>query len=815
MFEKIKGIKIKSGIFEEETCLELFDGKFDGTNRTQNDRVSLLFGRNGSGKSTIARGIHQLRADEVGIDDKVALIDAQDSDIILEEASKKSIFVFNEDYIEQKVKIAQDGLDTIVILGEQVDIDCKIDIKKEELSEAQIKLQKYELELAEYNDAKNEKSPDYWMDKINASLKGLGHWAERDREIKGNRSASPVHRNTYQDFVRLQPASTKEELETVFKTKKDRYLSLANSELSSLQKLILPDINFNKDDLANLLSKRIENPELNSRDKKLLSLLSDVSKGEPYLRQVEKFFSNKHNKTCPFCTQLVSEEVKTELISGITKLLSKEVEEHQERLTKSKFLLIEELDTSAYEQLNSKLIKSYQDGIKAINSKLEEINAMIDKKIKNPYVIIEFPDIDFSQELIKVSSDIEKINQAVEKHNIEISDIKSLKNDLLKINNELAYYEIKDDYQKFQDKTKGKSACETEYNTCKQQSKSYEQDILDLENQKLNIDIAVNEINKSLSYIFFSQNRLAIKNQNSKYYLLSRGKSVEPSRISVGERNALALCYFFTEIIQKMELIEAYSQEYFIVIDDPISSFDMENKVGTISYLKYCLTRFLKGNSHTRVLLMSHDKQLMYDFDKFLQEIMDYLKDEEGGQKSKYNKLELTSGEIQCFTTRVHDYTELLEIVFSYVTGNKETREALDSFIGNAMRKILEAYGTFNYRQEMAKLTTDSMIVGKLDEKYREYFENLMYRLVLNSDSHFEDPVKALNIDFFDTISDEERVKTAKDLLVLLYLLDDIHVLKHLSDKSNPQKLSNAKKQLEEWKGELSLLLNEKKGARV
>ena len=795
MFERIKGIKIKSGIFEEEVKLELFEGEYDGTNRTQNDRVSLLFGRNGSGKSTIARGLHQLKIDEVGIDDKVALIDAQDSDIILEEASKKSIFVFNEDYIEQKVKIAQNGLDTIVILGEQVDIDCQIDIKKEELSEAQIKLQKYELELAEYNDAKNEKSPDYWMNKINDSLKGVGHWAERDREIKGNRSASPVHRNAYKDFVSLKPTSTKEELETVFKTKKDRYLSLENSEVSSLQKLILPDINFNKDDLANLLSKKIENPELNSREEKLLSLLSDASKGEPHLRQVEKFFSDKHNKTCPFCTQLVSEEVKTELISGITKLLSKEVEEHQEKLTKSKFLLIEELDMSAYEQLNLSLIKSYQDSIKAINSKLEEINAVIDKKIKNPYVVIEFPDINFSQELIKVSSEIEKINQAVEKHNREISDIKSLKNDLLKINNELAYYEIKDDYQKFQDKTKGKSACETEYNTCKQQSKSYEQDILDLENQKLNIDIAVNEINKSLNYIFFSQNRLAIKNQNSKYYLLSRGKSVEPSGISVGERNALALCYFFTEIIQQRELAEAYSQEYFIVIDDPISSFDMENKVGITSYLKYCLTRFFKGSSYTRVLLMTHDKQMMYDFDKFLQEIMDFCKLKEGGQKSKYKKLELVNGELQVFKTKTHDYTELLETVFAYATGSGAPSS--ESFVGNAMRKILEAYGTFNYKQDITKLTTDPMIVNKIDEKYRDYFENLMYRLVLHGESHFEDPVKVLNIDFFDTISDEEREKTARDLLVLLYLLDDLHVLKHLAG------VRNAKDQLEQWKCEI------------
>ena len=46
MFEKIKGINIKSGIFEDETKLELFEGNFEGTNPVQNDRASLLFGRN-------------------------------------------------------------------------------------------------------------------------------------------------------------------------------------------------------------------------------------------------------------------------------------------------------------------------------------------------------------------------------------------------------------------------------------------------------------------------------------------------------------------------------------------------------------------------------------------------------------------------------------------------------------------------------------------------------------------------------------------------------------------------------------------------
>ncbi|HGK1522007.1 TPA: hypothetical protein ACJ1QX_001475 [Streptococcus pneumoniae] len=39
--------------------------------------------------------------------------------------------------------------------------------------------------------------------------------------------------------------------------------------------------------------------------------------------------------------------------------------------------------------------------------------------------------------------------------------------------------------------------------------------------------------------------------------------------------------------------------------------------------------------------------------------------------------------------------------------------------------------------------------------------------------------------------------KTARDLLVLLYLLDDLHVLKHLEG------VSNAENRLEQWKCEI------------
>lgn len=109
-------------------------------------------------------------------------------------------------------------------------------------------------------------------------------------------------------------------------------------------------------------------------------------------------------------------------------------------------------DFSEYGQLDSDLIRSYQRSIDALNTKINEINLVIDEKIKNPYVVVELPDIDFSQELLKVKNDIKIINQAIVKHNSEISDIQKLKESLLQINKGLAFYEIQDDYKKFQEK---------------------------------------------------------------------------------------------------------------------------------------------------------------------------------------------------------------------------------------------------------------------------------------------------------------------------------------------------------------------------
>ena len=51
--------------------------------------------------------------------------------------------------------------------------------------------------------------------------------------------------------------------------------------------------------------------------------------------------------------------------------------------------------------------------------------------------------------------------------------------------------------------------------------------------------------------------------------------------------------------------------------------------------------------------------------------------------------------------------------------------------------EVLEAFSTFQYKKGIEEVSTDRSILAILPEKeYQSYFENLMYRLILNNGSH-------------------------------------------------------------------------------
>ena len=133
MLKEICGIELRGANFENPTRLDIFNPIDGGTRKTI--KGTLLYGRNGSGKSTIARGFRKIIGEKDQPINHASVLDKNGIPIVLTESEKKRIFIFDEDYVDKNVKLQEDHLDTIVMLGKQADlteqitkaeIDCKI-----------------------------------------------------------------------------------------------------------------------------------------------------------------------------------------------------------------------------------------------------------------------------------------------------------------------------------------------------------------------------------------------------------------------------------------------------------------------------------------------------------------------------------------------------------------------------------------------------------------------------------------------------------------------------------------------------------------
>ena len=763
-------IKIKGGFFNEEKELILFENEA---------RIALLYGKNGSGKSTISNAV--LKAIGEATDDIVqaTLLDKEDTTF----ADTQCIHVFNEDYVSSRVKIRDDGLNTIVLFGELGNLEDKIldlELRVEEESSRNT-----ELKAAnnEYRDAYNVKSPSYCKWQINVGLSGNGHWAEREKVINNGKRNASVTDKVIDHIIALQPTETLSDLRKRYEENLQLLGQVIANEavqIRSTEKLNVP---YDEKVLQNLLSKKVERPILSDREQYLLQLIDDGKLEQ--INEMKSVFSKETTKKCPFCFQDVSDKGKRDLIGSIEKVLSKEVDIHEKNLKKC---ILQELnvDFSGMDALHSPNFIKCKDTLEEINKEILKIREIIYKKINHPYT----PITDFESCLIDKIGQYEmfrtKLQLEIETYNNAVKEIEILRRNLTADNAAIAHYEVSRDIELWNQALADQKKADDALKESDEKIKNLNDELNVLKSRKKNIKIAVNLINKSLRYVFFSKNRLEIKVENDKYVLYTHGKAVKPNSVSVGERNIIALCYFFTELIMNQEVKDGYSKKIILVIDDPVSSFDFENKVGIMSLLKAKIADIIKSNPESQILVMTHDIQCLYDLQKIGEEVCnEYKRESNGHKKVTYTCCELKNKEIIPFSyLKRNEYSEILKSVYDYACGENEN-EAL--IIGNSMRRVMEAFSTFVYKKGIADISCDDTILQQIgDKEYIDYFKNLMYRLVLNGDSHMLERTNSLDdMDYLCFLSDEERRRTAREVICFLYLLNPRHVLAHLEGEQN------------------------------
>lgn len=795
MLSDITGIRLTGGNFTSPTDLSFFN-----TNQKQ---AIIIYGKNGAGKSTIAKAVKAISTQSLpSTIQQAEFFNKNKKSINLSDEERERIYVFDEEFVDKNIKFCQQGLNTIVMIGQQINLEEKITAKKDELTKQGADLTKQQSNIAEYDDAANPKSPAYWQNQINEALRGTDNWAGRNKKINlGKGSNSKVSNDTYKQFIELRPKKRRNTLIDEFDDMLTELNKISHQEISdSISNPVpLPNLHYDEELIRTLLAEKIERPIVSDREKKLLAL------GFDQLKAHKKELLNPDLKECPYCLQPLSPNYKQGLIQDIEKVLQQTVNKHQKKLSQSKHESIG-LNLSAYMQLS--LYNECQQLYNQLEAALKDNNEKLIRKYNDPYTPITENIAPVTEIYDQLITALQKLEEERKLLCNKKSTIERLQNSLRKINAEIAYYDIFKPVKQLDKYTKESNEAHDNFNKSKRKFNNLQAELSDLKAQRKNITIALDLINGYLQYIFFTGNRLKIVVQNNFYVLLSNGKQVSPSQISTGERNIIALCYYFAHIMQGQAPEKACQNDYLIVIDDPVSSFDINNRVGITSFLALQLRKFLKGNFSTRAIILTHSLQVYYDMKQTMEDLL-------GKKAAGKAGFELVNQQLQLIPDdqKRHEYSKLILTIFNYANGIPDTLTAYDLSIGNMMRQVLEAFSTFQYRKGIRKIATDSDILKVLDKhKVSTYFENLMYQLILHGESHTEIKVKTMqNMEFLSSFSQEEKMNIAKSVLCLIYLLEPLHLLAHLQaekdlEKKNASKneeTPNFKETLEKWCDEI------------
>lgn len=794
MIEKIKGLEVEGRKFTTKQEIVLFEPTNPGA---QPQRLALVYGRNGSGKTTIASAFRQ--SDPAFADKRlsVSLVLDDDSRIALPDEAKiakTAIRVFDERYVDEKIKLMPDesGLGSIVLFSDPGDFEkaiAKLEGDKAKIEEADAKL---ESEIGELEDVAKPSSPAYLWESVKSILKA--GWAEEDRILKGATSKSRVSDAVAAEIAKLECETSNKNIETETNKTQSVLDSLSSAgevgNIPALARFELGD--FDEPAVIGLLNQKIEEPVLTDREKNILGILGKYA---GRVEEIRETFSSEIDH-CPYCFRSIDADEKTSLIESIENVLNREVEDYKAKLA-SVILPSFLFDKSNYMAVDSVASEKIESGLVKVRAIVESYRADILTRSRNVYGDMKFT----SHDLVVALAEVNLLVDELERKRKDLIGLAQRKNDLKarlsRLCKEKAHYQVAAAYQTYlaQDKTlkdRQKDKKETESRIAE-----LEAEINGLKAQKKGIKLAVDCINQSLRYIYASQDRFAVEAKGDKYILKSHGFDIKPSDVSTGERHALALAYFFVDINANHQLDEFYSDEVMLVVDDPVSSFDAENKVGVFSFLMRQFGCVLMGNKSSRVIMLTHDAYTMMQLSKAGETL---IKDIIPGPKSKVRLLTMLSdGEFGNFNPEKHnEYSALLLDVYNFAKTGKSSTCAFS--VGNEIRRVLEAYSTFLYRKDAISLFYDKVSRDKLKD-LAEYFAAKMDRAVLNGESHLKFQAQSFSSDgnFFAMISDGDRQQVAKDALCILYLLDAEHLCAHLGPMTKDIPNANAIGDVEKW----------------
>lgn len=171
MYENIYQVKFQGGAFLDETIFPIFNDS--------KERISIIYGKNGAGKSTFSKAILKAAGKNVPEIQTSALLNKDGNKVLIPTENNCSVYVFNEQYVQDNIRIKEEGLDSIVMFGKQVNVEEQLEKAEKTKKELEKQEEKAEEVLKQYTDSSLVTSPKYYINHMNWALSGDENWAGR------------------------------------------------------------------------------------------------------------------------------------------------------------------------------------------------------------------------------------------------------------------------------------------------------------------------------------------------------------------------------------------------------------------------------------------------------------------------------------------------------------------------------------------------------------------------------------------------------------------------------------------------------------
>jgi len=636
---------------------------------------NILFGYNGKGKSSISKGI---------------------SDEFLKDPSKnnQNFRLFDRDYISNSLLLENSegrikGVEASFGKG-GVDIENKIKelekliIKEDEIEELKTSIAKLQ------NDIRNE------IDKIHDRRKGKSNIQKKSKDESVERVIE-LYKKDFQDSKKIEADDEK-----LIKINGDNAIEKQIAQNENLRPLYLSKIPLNLIEEVKIIFKEKFGEDISIPEFEVVQWIESGLK------------LHKDGDNCKFCEgKLDFSDVKLKIAQYKENKRHKATEklqqfrEHIQSLLES--IIAIEKESKNY---TTNISNNLEQHFTVISTKKKTIETLINSfqlKIDNIEVQENF-DFDLLVEILK---DIEELISKISKvKNDQLLELRKKQNNLTTLVKGAIGLEIlqsttvKDKLQEVQDKN-------IDHTKKRENNKKIQQEIKDLKQQKsLTKDFAdfvsqiLNDINISL--------KVDLDTDNKNYIIksINENATLTIKHISEGEKNLLALLFFYYELFEDNKQQNLKPEIEIIIVDDPISSMDDSNKFYILELMKTLvevpnIQMFILTHSWDDYCNLSYGKENNADFATF--------------ELRKKNGV----SELAKLSSKEKPYKYLFKEIFAFSQKSEEElkTECQIYHYPNVMRRIFEEWYGFkvgkdlNFTSNLQKQVESNFAITSNNEK--------------------------------------------------------------------------------------------------